>query len=155
MASNSTIKLIQTSSLDDGYRLSNSPNTFTSMWCDKRSAIKCSISCALTGGLPDGYWEVQISNAPENFKQYTSGGSPLGASGLGTDPVDTARLTIAGSLLLSGVGTISTNVVTAAAGASIFEITTAARWVRVKYTQNNPVANLTAFVFASVPFESP
>lgn len=151
MASNSTINLLPKTSLNDGYTVANSPNTFFTQWCDKRSAVKCSISCTLTGGTPDGNWEVQISNAPQD--QYT-GGAPQGATGPRTDPVDVARLTIAGSLLLSGVGTISTNTVTAAAGTSVFEISTAARWVRVKYNQTSPVSNLIAFVFASVPFES-
>lgn len=151
MASNSTIHLVQDNSLTDGYTVPNSPNTFFTKWCDKRSSIKCSISATLTGGTPDGYWEVQISNAPPDGK--TGGGpKPVGAA---TDPPDVSRLTISGSVLVSGVGTISTNVVTvAAAGATVLEISTAARWVRLKYTQSNAVSGLTAYVFASVPFES-
>lgn len=152
MASNSTIKLAQTNSLGDGYTVPTSPNTFFSMWCDKRSALKCSISCTLTGATPDGYFEVQVSNAPQD--QY-NGSAPQGALGPRTDPVDLARLTISGAVTVSGVGTISTNVVTvAAAGATFLEISTAARWVRIKYTQSNAVSGLTAYIFASVPFES-
>lgn len=154
MASNSTPQLVVAQyGTGDGYTVPNSPNTFFSNWCDKRSSIKCNISCTLTGGTPDGYWEVQVSNAPPD--KYTGSG-PQGASGPRTDPVDVTRLTISGAVTVSGVGTISTNVVTvAAAGTTVLEISTAARWIRVKYTQSNPVSGLTAYVFASVPFESP
>lgn len=137
MASNSQGSLI----LPDGYALSAGNNSITSMWCDKRSATHVSLSFTLTGsGTPDGYAQLQVSNAPENYNT-TYGGGPLH---VGTsDPVDTI-------VIPNSAQTITTT------GTYHWELGPMAhRWIRVQYVSTVSSANLQVYCFASVPFESP
>lgn len=136
MASNS-----QGSLITDGYVPNSSNNNFTSMWCDKRSATNISLSLTFTGsGTPDGYAQILVSNAPENYNvSYGSGPFVIVGQTLPPDAV----------VYPNSAQTITTT------GSTHWDITTAARWIAVQYVSTVSSANLQVYVFASVPFESP
>jgi hypothetical protein len=137
MASNSVQSLIQ-----DGYAVNSSNNSFESNWCDKRSATTISISFVLAGSnAPTGSVFLEASNAPENYNVPWGSGGPLAPPDSNT-PVDVVTIP-------------NSTVAITATGATHWDVATPARWVRVHYTETDNVAGLTAYVFASVPFESP
>lgn len=132
MASNSIAQLVA-----DGYALPSSNNYVASMWADKRSATHVGLSFVLTGsGTPDGYVHVETSNAPENYA-VSYGSGPLG----GANPLDLE--TVPGS-------TQAVNAV----GSYRWDISTPSRWIRVVFVPTISSANLNAYVWCSVPFES-
>lgn len=129
----------------DGYAPNAANNSFVSMWCDKRSATHVSLSLTFYGsGTPDGYAQLQVSNAPEN-SNTTYGGGPLVLAGQ-TDPPDV--IVIPNSAI--------TITATGAANGAHWEVDPSAhRWIRVQYVSTVSSANLQAYCFVSVPFESP
>jgi hypothetical protein len=139
MASNSQASLIT-----DGYAVPTVNNSFTSNWCDKRSATRIALSLTFTSTSstsPDGYAHIEVSNAPENYNAV-SGSGPLIVQGQ-TQPVDVNTYPGSTTALISAVGTYT------------WDINTACRWVRVVFVGSGAaVAGLQAYVFASVPFES-
>ena len=147
MASNSVGSLLFGTNGTDGYLVNSSPNnSFVSMWCDKRSATHVSLSLTILdsnagdGYVPAGDGYVEVSNAPEN-PYVTYGSGPLVLPGQ-VDPPDTQVLTGATVFVISALGTYH------------WDLITAHRWVRVRFTGTSVIPTLTAYVFASVPFES-
>jgi len=109
------------------------------MWADKRSATTVSLSLSFTGpNNADGYATVETSNAPENYN-VTYGSGPL----LGPNPPDV--ITYPGSSI-----TLTNNSTPAR-----WDITTSARWVRVRFVPISSVSNLSAYVWCNIPFQSP
>lgn len=121
----------------DGYAIPSSPNSINSMWMDKRSAEIVSVSLVFYGtNAPTGTASLEFSNAPEADGSY---GQPRTYNGVVTDAKILA----------------STSVAITATGITQWNVSEAARWVRVVYVSNSDVSGLSCSIYANAPYSSP
>jgi len=126
---NSNLNLIP-----DGYQFAAGNNSITSNWMDKRSATSVSLSFVFSGvNAPTGTLTVETSNAPEKV------GGGVGQPG---PTLDVSTFT-------------GSSISVTAVGVNKWEITTSARWVRVKYVASANVAGLFGWCWANAPYVSP